>query len=72
MLAPGGSARAVYDGRPGHPVVLGPELLARAGELRGDTGFRDLLSGVSTVECGRLANWRDIDTREDLEEVVQR
>ena len=67
VLAPGGSARAVYDGRPGHPVVLGPELLARAGELRGDAGFRDLLSAVPAVECGHLGDWRDIDTREDLE-----
>ncbi len=67
VLAPGGSARAVYDGRPGHPVVLGAELLARAGELRGDTGFRDLLSAVPAVECGHLGDWRDIDTREDLE-----
>jgi molybdenum cofactor cytidylyltransferase len=71
VLATGGSARAVYDGRPGHPVVLGPDLLARAGELRGDTGFRDLLSGVPAVECGHLGDWWDIDTREDLE-VVQR
>jgi len=71
VLARGGSARAVYDGRPGHPVVLGRDLLARAGELRGDTGFRDLLSAVPAVECGHLGDWRDIDTREDLE-VVQR
>jgi CTP:molybdopterin cytidylyltransferase MocA len=64
-----GSARAVYAGRPGHPVVLGPELLARAGELRGDAGFRDLLAGVPEVECGHLGRALDIDTREDLEMV---
>jgi molybdenum cofactor cytidylyltransferase len=64
-----GSARAVYGGRPGHPVVLGPELLARAGELRGDAGFRDLLAGVPAVECGHLGRALDIDTREDLEMV---
>jgi len=51
--------------------VLGPELLARARDLRGDVGFRDLLSSVPAVECGQLGDWRDIDTREDLE-VVQR
>ena len=67
VLARPGSARAVYDGRPGHPVVLGPELLARARDLRGDVGFRDLLSSVPAVECGQLGDWRDIDTREDLE-----
>jgi molybdenum cofactor cytidylyltransferase len=71
VLARPGSARAVYDGRPGHPVALGPDLLARAEHLRGDAGFRDLLSGVPEVECGHLADARDIDTREDLE-VVQR
>ena len=48
---------------------LGPELLARAGALRGDTGFRDLLAGVTVVECGHLADPMDIDTREDLEVV---
>ena len=58
-----GSARAVYAGRPGHPVVLGPELLARAGELRGDAGFRDLLAGVPAVECGHLGEPLDIDTQ---------
>jgi molybdenum cofactor cytidylyltransferase len=63
------SARASYDGVPGHPVVLGPALLARAGELRGDAGFRDLLGGaaVPTVELGRLARPDDVDTPEDLE-----
>jgi CTP:molybdopterin cytidylyltransferase MocA len=71
VLSRPGSARAVYDGRPGHPVALGPELLARAAELRGDTGFRDLLSGVPEVECGHLADARDIDTLDDLE-VVER
>jgi molybdenum cofactor cytidylyltransferase len=69
VLAQPGSARAVYHGRPGHPVVLGGELLARAGDLRGDTGFRDLLSGVPEVECGDLGDPMDIDTREDLEVV---
>ena len=69
VLARPGSARAVYDGRPGHPVLLGPDLLARAGELRGDAGFRELLDGVAAVECGRLGDPLDIDTREDLEMV---
>ena len=49
--------------------MLGPELLARAGELRGDAGFRDLLAGVPAVECGHLGEPLDIDTREDLEMV---
>ena len=62
------AARASYGGRPGHPVLLGRPLLARVGELRGDVGFRDLLSGedVREVEVGGLADPVDIDTREEL------
>ena len=62
------AARATYGGRPGHPVLLGRELLARAGELRGDVGFRDLLADVDIreVEVGGLADPVDIDTREEL------
>ena len=62
------AARASYRGRPGHPVLLGRELLARVGELRGDVGFRDLLGSVDVreVEVGELADPVDIDTREEL------
>jgi len=68
---PGPAARAVYDGAPGHPVVVRGPLLARAGELRGDAGFRDLLGGAAAVECSDLADARDVDTPEDLEVVQQ-
>jgi molybdenum cofactor cytidylyltransferase len=62
------AVRAVYDGRPGHPVLLRRPLLERAGELRGDTGFRELLEDatVREVEIGGLADPTDIDTREEL------
>jgi len=62
------AVRAVYDGTPGHPVLLRRPLLERAGELRGDTGFRDLLESatVREVELGGLADPADIDTREEL------
>jgi CTP:molybdopterin cytidylyltransferase MocA len=62
------AVRATYGGRAGRPVVLGRGLLARAGELRGDVGFRDLLSGedVREVEVGGLADPVDIDTQEEL------
>ena len=62
------AVRAVYDGVPGHPVLLRRPLLDRAGELRGDTGFRDLLedAAVREVEVGGLADPADIDTREEL------
>jgi CTP:molybdopterin cytidylyltransferase MocA len=62
------AVRATYDGVPGHPVLLRRPLLERAGELRGDSGFRDLLRGaaVREVEIGELADPADIDTREEL------
>jgi CTP:molybdopterin cytidylyltransferase MocA len=62
------AVRAAYGGRPGHPVLLARSLLDRAGELRGDVGFRSLLerARVREVECGHLADPADIDTREEL------
>jgi len=63
------AVRATYDGMPGHPVALGPALLARAGELEGDHGFRDLLVGarVREVEAGHLGSAHDVDVPSDLE-----
>jgi CTP:molybdopterin cytidylyltransferase MocA len=63
------AVRASYDGAPGHPVLLARPLLARVGELRGDTGFRALLAGadVTNAEVGHLADPRDVDTRASLE-----
>ncbi len=61
--------RAVYGGRPGHPVVLGPEQIAALSSLAGDRGARDLLHGGATIECGELSSGRDVDTPEDLEAV---
>lgn len=70
VAAAGGedAVRATYDGMPGHPVLLHRPLLDRADELRGDTGFRDLLefASVREVEVGALADPADIDTREEL------
>lgn len=61
-------ARAVYDGRPGHPVVLPSHLFAAVGELTGDEGARELLAGgpvllVDAAGPGGL----DVDTPESLE-----
>jgi CTP:molybdopterin cytidylyltransferase MocA len=61
--------RAVYRGRPGHPVVLGPSHIAAVSSLTGDHGARDLLHGGATIECGELCSGRDVDTPEDLEAV---
>jgi molybdenum cofactor cytidylyltransferase len=62
------AVRATYDGVPSHPVLLRRALVDRAGELRGDSGFRDLLKAARTrdVEVGHLADPADIDTREEL------
>jgi CTP:molybdopterin cytidylyltransferase MocA len=62
-------ARAVYGGRPGHPVVLGPEEITALTSLAGDEGARGLLRGGPEVEVGHLCSGRDVDTPEDLEEV---
>jgi molybdenum cofactor cytidylyltransferase len=61
--------RAVYDGRPGHPVVLGAEEIAALTSLDGDRGARGLLHGGPVVEVGHLCSGRDVDTPDDLEEI---
>lgn len=61
--------RAVYAGRPGHPVVLGRDHWAPlAADLAGsgavaDAGARDYLRahGVERVECSDLHHGRDVD-----------
>jgi nicotine blue oxidoreductase len=66
LAAPGAMARASYDGRPGHPVLLGrvhwPEI---AREAAGDRGARDYLAehaaDVRTVACDDVADGADLD-----------
>lgn len=68
VLAAGADAaalvRTTYDGRPGHPVVLGREHWpgVRAAAV-GDRGARDYLANhaVVEVECGDLATGKDLD-----------
>ena len=60
-------ARAFYDGRPGHPVVLGPDELARLDQLSGDVGARELLAGGRRIDCRDLAAGVDIDTVDDIQ-----
>ena len=62
-------ARATYDGRPGHPVVLGREQMSAIRGLRGDHGARSLLADARTIECGQLCSGRDVDTPTDLEAI---
>jgi molybdenum cofactor cytidylyltransferase len=68
------AARATYDGRPGHPVLVKRELYAALRSLRGDAGARDLLAkaGVRELECGHLCAPDDIDTRDDLDAARRR
>jgi molybdenum cofactor cytidylyltransferase len=63
------AVRAVYDGQPGHPVVLGRPVLDAAGELHGDQGARELLArfNVRRWNAGHLADATDVDTPEELQ-----
>jgi CTP:molybdopterin cytidylyltransferase MocA len=57
-------AQAVFDGRPGHPVLLGAEHWAGVmADVAGDAGARRYLvaHGVTEVECGDLWDGRDVD-----------
>jgi nicotine blue oxidoreductase len=62
---PSGLARAVYGGRPGHPVLIARRhWAALLASLHGDEGARAFLRGrddVVAVECGDLATGADID-----------
>lgn len=63
---PGSLARATYDGRPGHPVLLGHDHWAAVGAgAVGDRGARDYLARhpLDLVECGDLATGHDVDHR---------
>jgi molybdenum cofactor cytidylyltransferase len=64
VSAPPGS-RAVYHGRPGHPVVLGPSQIEALRSVGGDQGARGILDGP-TIECSDLCSGLDVDTPEDL------
>jgi CTP:molybdopterin cytidylyltransferase MocA len=63
--------RATYDGRPGHPVLIGREHWAGVlASAHGDRGAREYLTShrVTDVECADLATGRDVDRPADLEE----
>ena len=61
---PGVLRQAVYDGRPGHPVLIGRDHVRWAAEsLDGDRGARAYLleHGVDEIECGDLWDGADVD-----------
>ncbi len=67
----GARARAVYEGRPGHPVVLGSTYFPLVAQLSGDVGARDVLKriGASAIECSHLCSAADVDTPQALEDL---
>ncbi|PKZ66810.1 molybdopterin-guanine dinucleotide biosynthesis protein MobA [Gordonia terrae] len=59
-------ARAVFEGRPGHPVYIGADHFGPAlREIGGDVGAQVYLRSraVTPVECGDLSTGEDIDER---------
>ncbi|MET0788243.1 MAG: nucleotidyltransferase family protein [Cellulomonas sp.] len=65
LAADGDLRQAVYDGRPGHPVLVGRSHWAPLSRvLTGDRGARAYLTehGVTEVECGDLHHGLDRDT----------
>lgn len=65
LAAPDGLARATYDGRPGHPVLIGRAWWAEVmSSARGDRGAREFLLGrtdLVLVDCSDLAGGADVD-----------
>lgn len=70
LAGPDALARAAYDGRPAHPVLLGRAHWAGvAASATGDAGARNYLAGhpdLRLVECGDVAGSGDLDTPEQL------
>lgn len=65
-VGPASLARAVFDGVPGHPVLLGRDhWTGVAASARGDEGARGYLREheAALVECGDLATGADVDSR---------
>lgn len=61
-------ALATYEGRPGHPVLIGRDHWAEAMRLSGDEGARSLLAAHPVVEvpCDGTGDAVDVDTAETL------
>ncbi|GAB3442830.1 nucleotidyltransferase family protein [Actinophytocola sediminis] len=69
LAAPGVLARATYDGRPGHPVLIGRDHWAAViDQATGDAGARHYLAAhhPTPVPCEDIATGDDVDRPEDL------
>ena len=63
-LAPDTLRQAVYDGRPGHPVLIGADhILPLIATLGGDTGARPYLRAhhATLIDCSDLGGGDDVD-----------
>jgi molybdenum cofactor cytidylyltransferase len=62
-----GAVRAVYEGRPGHPVVLERSQIPALRDVAGDVGARSvIMRNLREVECGDLGGGDDVDTPDQL------
>ncbi|MGZ4485349.1 MAG: nucleotidyltransferase family protein [Nocardioidaceae bacterium] len=69
QTGPGTLARSMYEGRPGHPVLLGREHWAGVvADAHGDQGARAYLAAhhVADLDCSDLATGRDVDRPHQL------
>ncbi len=59
---------ATYDGKRGHPVLIGRSHFDEAMRLTGDEGARSLLAAHDVVEvaCDGTGDATDVDTPADL------
>lgn len=64
--SPGRMVVPYHADRPGHPVAVPAALLARAGELRGEEGFRRWRDDAHAVVVDDPGAVRDVDRPEDL------
>lgn len=75
LVEPGEIVIPTYGEKPGHPVKFSRRHWQAIMEgANGDLGARDYLSGqpgVRYLEVGGMADGKDIDTREDLEDFMK-
>ena len=66
--------RALWQGTPGHPVVLARSEWDSIKNLKGDTGARDLVATSARVEVVEMGEppLEDVDTREQYERLRDR
>ena len=67
LLACESAAVLAHGGKPGHPVLLGPEELRRLGEEGWNGTLRDLLHGAQRVESQRSSIRLNLNRPEDWE-----